>query len=76
MISPPTVISAKGTDCNLNLGTASFVTAWPRHTEVYVSSIDWSQKHCLHALLSSFMKVIVIGRYQFGGEGGASLFLP
>ncbi|KAK1583517.1 hypothetical protein Q3G72_024510 [Acer saccharum] len=26
MISPPTVISAKGTDCNHNLGTASFVT--------------------------------------------------
>ena len=32
MISPPTVIAAAGTDCNLNLGTASVVTA--RHTEV------------------------------------------
>ncbi|KAK1557299.1 hypothetical protein Q3G72_022035 [Acer saccharum] len=42
MISPPTVIAEARTNCNLNLGTASFVTA--RHTEAYVSSILFFQR--------------------------------
>ncbi|TXG46950.1 hypothetical protein EZV62_026244 [Acer yangbiense] len=35
MISPPAVIAEAMTDCNLNLGTASFVTA--RHTEQIIT---------------------------------------